>query len=119
MKKIIKKIKIIIFIVLNSLISFTSKAYADDKFINFDDYEPGAIENGGKIKEIGNIIIGGIQFIGSIVSVIVLIIIGIKFILGSAEEKAEYKQSLMPYIIGAVMLFAITNLLAIISSVIN
>ena len=32
---------------------------------------------------------------------------------GSVEERAEYKKAMMPYVIGAVMVFAITNLLGI------
>ena len=57
--------------------------------------------------------------IGSIVSVAALILIGIKYILGSVEEKAEYKKTLKPYLIGAVMVFAITNLLGIIQGIVT
>ena len=35
-----------------------------------------------------------------------LLIIGIKYILGSVEEKAEYKQTMWPYVLGAVLIFA-------------
>lgn len=111
MKKII--ISIILIVLFIFCIANTVNAEA---FINADTYKPSPITSGGKIQTIGNMIIGGIQFIGSIVSVIVLIIIGIKYMIGSVEEKAEYKQSMVPYLIGAVMLFALTNLLAIISS---
>ena len=144
MKNVIRKIKIISIMIVISFILFTpntygddgldfsigfgeqvlveanviedSKSKSDDDIINPDDYKPDKLTDAGQIKTIGNQIIGGIQFVGSIVSVIVLIIIGIKFIYGSAEEKAEYKESLKPYLIGAVMLFLITNILAIISS---
>ena len=37
--------------------------------------------------------------------------------MGSVEEKAEYKKTMMPYIIGAFMLFGITNLLGILNSI--
>ena len=33
-------------------------------------------------------------------------VLGIKYMMGSAEEKAEYKKTFIPYIIGAVLLFA-------------
>ncbi len=51
-------------------------------------------------------IVGIIQLIGVVASVIVLILIGIKYMMGSVEEKAEYKKSLMPYIIGCALVFA-------------
>lgn len=67
-----------------------------------------------KLKEVGNKIIGTIQVIGSIVSVIALMIIGIRYMVGSVEEKAQYKETMVPYIIGAVLVFGITTTLRII-----
>lgn len=46
-----------------------------------------------------------IQVIGTVVSVAMLMVIGIKFMVGSLEERAEYKESLKPYLIGAFLLF--------------
>lgn len=54
---------------------------------------------------IGNNIVGVLTTIGMFVSVIMLIVLGIKYMLGSTEEKAEYKKSLMPYVIGAAIVF--------------
>lgn len=55
-----------------------------------------------------------IQVVGSIASVITLIIIGIRYMFSSVEEKAEFKKTAMGYVIGCVMVFAIVNLLNII-----
>ena len=43
-----------------------------------------------------------------------LIIIGIKYMFGSVEEKAQYKKILLPYFWGAIMVFGITNIVSII-----
>lgn len=67
-----------------------------------------------KLKEIGNRIIGTIQVIGSIVSVLAIIIIGIRYMACSVEEKAQYKETMGPYFIGAVLVFGITTLLKIV-----
>ena len=75
--------------------------------------------NADKVMNIGNTIIGIIQFLGSFASVIVLIIIGIKYMTGSVEEKAEYKKTLFPYLIGAILVFTLTNILAIINNITN
>ena len=53
---------------------------------------------------------GIIQVVGTIIAVGVLMVIGIKYMMGSAEEKAEYKKTMLPYIIGAVILFAAVNI---------
>ena len=69
---------------------------------------------GSAATEIGNKIIGALQLFGSALSVVVLIILGIKYLLGSVEDKAEYKKSFIPYIIGAVLIFSVTFFLNII-----
>lgn len=58
------------------------------------------------IKTVGNKIVGVLQAVGVILSVIVLIVLGIKYMMGSAEEKAEYKKTMIPYIVGAALIFA-------------
>ena len=60
--------------------------------------------------DIGNEILGIIQIVGIILSVGCLMILGIKYMMGSAEEKAEYKKTFIPYIIGAILLFAASAL---------
>ena len=49
-----------------------------------------------------------------VLSVIVLIVLGVKYMMGSVEEQAEYKRSLMPYVIGAGLVFAASSIAQII-----
>ena len=57
--------------------------------------------------------------IGSVLSVVVLICLGIKYMLGSVEEKASYKKSMMPYIIGAGIVFMASTIAGIFYSFIS
>ena len=66
-----------------------------------------------------SIILGAVQIVGIILSVAVLGILGIKYMTGSLEEKAEYKKTMIPYLIGAIMLFAIPQLVKIIYNITN
>ena len=59
-----------------------------------------------EIKNVGMSIVGILQTVGIILSVVILIVLGIKYMMGSAEEKADYKKSMMPYIVGAALIFA-------------
>ena len=52
-----------------------------------------------------NNIFGIVRAIGIVISVVMLTAIGIKFMMGSVEEKAEYKQTLIPYVVGAAVVF--------------
>ena len=58
------------------------------------------------VTNMGNQIVTILTTIGIIASVIILIVLGIKYMMGSAEEKAEYKKTMMPYVIGAALVFA-------------
>lgn len=66
-----------------------------------------------KITTKAGVILGAINTIGVVVSVIVLMVIGIKYMIGSVEEKAEYKKTMLGYFIGAILLFGTTTIVNI------
>lgn len=61
----------------------------------------------------GGSVAGIIQIVGTIVSAGAMIIIGIRYVVASADEKAEYKERMFPYFIGAVLLFGASNIVNI------
>ena len=86
---------------------FTSVAKADGKHYSSQVdglFEGGNVETGG-ITNVGANLVSIITTIGIIVAVIVLLIIGIKYMMGSASEKAEYKKTMIPYLVGALIIF--------------
>jgi len=62
------------------------------------------------MQTFGGKILGVLTTAGIILSVVILVVLGIKYMLGSAEEKAEYKKTLMPYMIGAVLIFGASTI---------
>lgn len=52
------------------------------------------------------IVLGAIQWIGYAISIGMLAYIGIKYIMASVDEKANLKNSLIRYVIGAVLIAA-------------
>ena len=52
-------------------------------------------------KNVYNILL----FIGLALAIIVGIILGIQFMAGSVEQKAKVKDSLVPYIVGCIVIF--------------
>ena len=67
-------------------------------------------DNTGKITSLGSQIIGIVTTIGSVVAVLVLVVLGVKYMMGSAEEKAEYKKTMIPYLVGAILIFAASTI---------
>lgn len=92
-----------------------------DGIINPENFEPPGLTNKdtdiitNKASNITNII----GIIGVVVTVITLILIGIKYMTGSIEEKADYKKSMIPYLIGVFIFFSLTQLLEIIVKIIG
>lgn len=55
-------------------------------------------------------VIGLIQIASAVAAVILIAVFGFKFILGSANEKADYQKSFIPLIVGVVVVFAATSI---------
>ena len=51
-----------------------------------------------------------VRIVGTFIAVGVLMVIGIRYIMGSVEERATYKKSMIPYIIGCIILFGAANI---------
>ena len=111
-KKLLKVLTILLMVVMVACISVSSFAL-----------EPGdmagntSAQGTTEIQNVGNSVIGILQVVGIVLSVIVLIILGIKYMMGSAEEKAEYKKTMIPYLIGAILVFAASAIAGIIRSI--
>ena len=66
--------------------------------------------NTSQIENVGQRIMGILQTLGIVIAVLVLMVLGIKYMMGSAEEKAEYKKTMIPYVVGAILIFGATTI---------
>ena len=109
MKKISKIVSFIIILmtVLSVATTVSAAISADSTTLDANQITgKGSTVKVGKVGTIANDIVSVLTAGGIAISVIVLIVLGIKYMMGSVEEKAEYKKTLMPYIIGAGLVFA-------------
>ena len=70
----------------------------------------------GNMEQGNNVDTERLSTIGIIVAVIVLLVLGIKYMMGSASEKAEYKKTMIPYLVGIVLLLGASGIVKAISS---
>lgn len=70
--------------------------------------------NTEKISTLGGNIVNILQVVGIIIAVVVILVIGIKYLIGSAEEKAKYKETMIPYVVGALLVFAGTSIVKVV-----
>ena len=103
------KIKVVSLITAINLMLFKARVYA----VSLNDIDPKE-PTGNEITGVGEKVIGIVTMLGSILAVLVLVILGIKYMMGSTDEKAEYKKSMLPYVIGAVLVFAASSIASVI-----
>lgn len=108
-KKVVKigTIIMLLLLILNT-ISFAK--------IQTEVYKPSELKGGDydEAFELGGILVSGLQIVGTVIAIAGIMIMGIKYMIGSVEEKAEYKKTLIPYIIGCIFIFAISNIVSLI-----
>ena len=117
MKKTVKIISIILLVTM-LLATIASTVYADPGTTLDKINVQGGVDD-TQLVTIGNKIVNIIQVVGIVVAVVILLVIGIKYMIGSASEKAEYKKTMIPYIVGAILIFAGTSIVKVIYSVLK
>lgn len=111
MKRIIKKIIfILVLLIILVNINTQTKAWSEVVQSGKDFISAGEGSDSGKIQEgelkdlsgyLYNILLAG----GVIIAVIVATVLGIQFMVGGAEGQAKVKETLVPFIIGCVVVF--------------
>lgn len=112
----IKKIAIIAILVILTITSFTGIVNAT---IQPDDYKPSDLDQTDYYKpfKMAGVILNAITVTGVVVAVITVMFLGIKYMVGSVEEKAEYKKTMMPILVGMILLFCTSTIVSIIWNV--
>lgn len=72
---------------------------------------------GTQITNIGSTILTVVSNVGIVLSVVMLAIIGVKYMISSADERAEYKKNIMPYLIGAFLVFSASTVAKIVKTI--
>ncbi len=114
MKRNLRYLLIVLIIILTFQILFTGKSYAGSYKIEAENFEPTYnIDLNGE-KALAQRILGYIRNITAVASVLIIAFLGLKFMIGSAEERAEYKKSFIPLIIGILIVVAATTFMDIV-----
>lgn len=119
MSTVLKKTGVILIVALMLVFAFNTYALALNPEEIAGNLTGTASDASGSVQNIGNQIIGIITTIGVVVAVVVLLVLGIKYMMGSASEKAEYKKTMIPYLVGAILIFgasAITKVVVALGS---
>ena len=80
------------------VVSLSATVFAGEELFNKLDGTGANVDTTG-ITTIGNSVIVVLRTVGIVASVIILMVLGIKYMMGSAEEKAEYKKNFITFIV--------------------
>jgi len=109
--------KRIIFVLLIVLIILSNSSLI--LAVNTSQFKPLKPYGYSEFTKVGGNIISVIEYVGIIAGAIVLTIIGIKYMLGSVEEKAEYKKTMIPYIVGCAFIMCSSIFVGVIDNAIT
>ena len=116
-----KSVKIISALLVAIMLIITIAPYAlatvDTGIItDIDQKGKGRAEGSEGVIAIAGNVVKWIRTLAAIAAVIIISILGIKYMIGSTEERAEYKKSFMPLIIGIVVVVAAAQIATMIFS---
>lgn len=105
-----KTIVKIIFIALTLILAFSINVKADT--FNPESYNPGTVKkrDAATLFSMGEKAMGTIRNIAVVVAVVTVAFIGLRYMLGSVDQKAEYKSTMLPWLIGAMLVLGITGI---------
>lgn len=115
MRKKIKIFSIILIAVMLLCTITTTFVYAQDVLPNVNAFEPPNEAVPQNVTDMIGTIAAIIQVIGVVLSVIVLLLLGVKYMTGSVEERAEYKKSMIPFLIGTILITATGTIVKLIN----
>ena len=115
MKKAYKALSVLMIVVM--IVFACTNVFAVDIDTIMTQSKTAVSEDGAtSMNKIGGTIIGYVTSAAMVIAVVMVAVLGIKYMMGSVEEKAEYKKSFMPLIIGAVLVFGASAVAKIIIS---
>lgn len=112
-KRLIKVLFMVIVIQFTLFISVAEASFWSDIISQGDDFlQLGVVasKNSSSVSDINTMRIlddmyGVLLILGVVVTVMVGGFLGIKFMLASAEDKAKVKESMVPYVIGCIVIY--------------
>lgn len=107
-----RTLKIIVPLISIVLILFSGNVFALENPENYNP-EPSLAGSESFVQKAGPVL-GAIRTVGIMISIVVLAIIGLKYMFLSVQEKADYKKEMIPFVVGCFMLMGVSLLVGLI-----
>lgn len=115
--KIISTLLIAVMLVITmSQVALATATYTN-LISNLDSSANGVSNEINGVAKVAGKVVKLIRNVAAIASVVIISILGIKYMMGSTEERADYKKSFIPLIVGIVVVLAAASIASLIFSV--
>ncbi len=121
MRNILKKSILILFLIMlissitvNFLSVSHASSYVDLMGDEINKERTDNTETSGSVSNIITTIVVAVKLIAVAVAIIMLLAVAMKYMVSAPGEKAEIKKSAVVYIVGAIILFAVSGILTLI-----
>lgn len=84
-----------------------------------DYYEPNDLDatTSDRVERVASKILTQVTDVGIVLTVVLIVILGIKYMIGSVEEKAEFKKDMLPFLVGSGLLFGILTIVKLLMKI--
>lgn len=114
----LRKMILFIIIFIFVLIFFQTISFATGDILNPDSYKTTLkYDDATYIFNKGGQVLKILRNIAAIAAVVTISIIGVRYMVGSVEQRAEYKQTMMPVVVGCILVGGLAGILTIIQSI--
>ena len=113
----IVSVLLVVMMLLFTVSTVVNASDIDSVLTQMDEGKDQVGDTASGVAKIGGQIASILTTGGMVVAVIVLLVLGIKYMIGSASEKAEYKKTMIPYVIGAILILGASAIVRIIFSI--
>ena len=117
MKKVTKILTIVLLVAM--IVLSVSEVFAAGGLITNIEQASNTTVNMGTLPQTIGKVIAYIRNAAIIIGIVIILILGIKYMTGSVEEKANYKKTSMNIIIGVVFITLVTSIVDVIFSAFN
>lgn len=108
MKKSIKVLSILMMVAVLTM-AVAAPVLANGAQVDVNSITP-TYGDSTSMKTLAGKILGFIRNIAIVGGVVVIAVLGVKYMMGSLEEKAEYKKSMIPLIVGIVVVMSASTI---------
>lgn len=108
MKKSMKIVSMLMMAIM--MVMVATPVFAVDSATVIGGVKPTTPTDTTNVLNLVNKILGFLQWAAIIGGVILITILGIKYMMGSLEEKAQYQKSMVPLIVGVIVVMGATTI---------